>query len=110
MENLLSESRFKNLLNAKLGDVKPITEGFFDSIFGKPDVDRAFRDSLRAKGTAGRGRNDQNYGKESEDEYVIFQGQHFSPDDIEYASYDDLGELPRIENGKLIVTNPAWEL
>ena len=112
MKSTLSEGRFKNLLSAKLGNVKPLTEGFFDDIFGKPDVDRAVRDSMRATGVSGRGRTDSNYGQEPEpeDEYVVFQGQQFSPDDIEYASYDDLGDLPRIENGKLIVTNPAWEL
>lgn len=87
-------------------------EGFFDDIFGKPDVDRATRDSMRATGASGRGRRDSNYGEnpKREDEFVIFKGQQFSPDDIEYASYDDLGDLPRIEGGKLIVTNPAWEL
>lgn len=86
-------------------------EGFFDDIFGKPDVDRAVKDSMRATGSSGRGRRDSNYGEDPkpEDEYVVFRGQQFSPDDIEYASYDDLGDLPRIENGKLIVTNPAWE-
>lgn len=87
-------------------------EGFFDDIFGKPDVDRATRDSMRATGASGRGRRDSDYGRapKREDEYVIFKGRQFSPDDIEYASYDDLGDLPRIEDGKLIVTNPAWEL
>ena len=112
MKKLLSETRFRNLLGAKLGDLKPLTEGFFDDIFGKPDVDRAFRDSTRATGHAGRGRTDSNYGStpNPEDEYVVFQGQRFDTNDIEYASYDDLGDLPRIENGKLIVTNPAWEL
>ena len=66
---------------------------------------------MRATGASGRGRRDSNYGEnpKSEDEYVIFKGQQFGPDEIEYASYDDLGDLPRIENGKLIVTNPAWE-
>lgn len=86
-------------------------ESFWDDIFGRPDVDRAVKDSMRATGSSGRGRKDSNYGEDPkpEDEYVVFQGQQFSPDDIEYASYDDLGDLPRVENGKLIVTNPAWE-
>lgn len=113
----ISNKKFSKLINSKLGDVKPIKEssemeeGFFDDIFGRPDVDRATRDSMRATGSSGRGRRDSNYGEDPkpEDEYVVFQGQQFSPDDIEYASYDDLGDLPRIENGKLIVTNPAWE-
>jgi len=111
MAKIISEIRFRNLVKAKLGNVEPLTEGFFDDIFGRPDVDRATRDSMRATGVSGRGRKDSNYGSEPkpEDEYVVFQGQQFSPDEIEYASYDDLGEIPRIENGKLIVTNPAWE-
>lgn len=103
---------FKRLLKTKSGDIRPISEGFFEDNFGEPDVDRATRDSLRATGVSGRGRRDSDYGNEPkrENEYVIFKGQEFGPDDIEYASYDDLGDLPRIEDGKLIVTNPAWEL
>jgi hypothetical protein len=45
-----------------------------------------------------------------EDEYIMFNGQKFYPDQIEYADYQDLGELPRIENGKLIIANPAWSM
>lgn len=102
----ITESQLKKLID------KHVNEGFFEDNFGDPDVDRAFKDSKRATGFAGRGRTDSNYGKspKPEDEYVIFKGQEFSPRNIVYASYDDLGEIPRIENGKLIVTNPAWEL
>jgi len=112
MTRIISETRFRNLVKAKLGNVEPLTEGFFEDNFGMPDVDRATRDSIRATGASGRGRRDSNYGEEPkrEDEYVVFDGQEFGSDDIEYASYDDLGDLPRVENGKLIVTNPAWEL
>lgn len=100
----ITESQLKRIMESQLN------EGFFEDNFGEPDVDRAFRDSKRATGVAGRGRKDQNYGESPKDEYVIFQGQEFHPRNIQYASYDDLGEIPRIENGKLIVTNPAWEL
>jgi hypothetical protein len=31
-------------------------------------------------------------------------------DDIEYANPYDTGDIPRIENGKLIIANPAWSL
>jgi hypothetical protein len=41
---------------------------------------------------------------------VVFNGQEFYPDQIEYAEYGDLGEIPRIENGKLIVANPGWSM
>ena len=107
MAKILSETRFRNLLGAKLGDVKPLTEGFFEDVFGEPDVDRATKDSLRAQGWSGRGKDDE---ERPDEHYVIFNGEKFFPEDIEYASYDDLGDIPRIENGKLIVTNPAWEL
>lgn len=113
----LDTTKFSKLVNSRLGNVKPIVEqemeeGFFDNIFGRPDVDRALRDSMRATGSSMRGRKDSKYGDNPsfEDEYIVFQGQQFGPDEIQYASYDDLGELPRIENGRLIVTNPAWEM
>ena len=79
-------------------------EGFFSDIFGKPSIERAAHDSLRGQGHSHRG-------KESEDKhYIMFDGQKFYDDDIEYADYQDLGKLPRIEDGKLIIANPAWEL
>jgi len=86
-------------------------EGFWDNLFGKADVDRATRDSMRSTGVSARGRKDSNYGEspKPEDEYVVFKGEKFGTDQIEYASPYDLGEIPRVENGKLIVSNPAWE-
>ena len=95
---------FNKLVNSKLGDAKPITEGMWSDIFGKPSVDRASKDSYKSQGHSHRGKEDDNR------HFTMFNGQKFYDDDIEYADYHDLGELPRIENGKLIVTNPAWEM
>jgi hypothetical protein len=102
---------FNKLISSKLGDSKPLfeqkeeeNESFWGDMFGKPSIDRATHDSLRGQGYSQRGRDDE------DEHYVMFNGEKFYDDDIEYADYNDLGKLPRIEDGKLIVTNPAWEL
>jgi hypothetical protein len=81
-----------------------LTESFWTDNFGKPTVSDAAHDSLRGKGWS--------HVKKANDgeKAVVFNGQEFYPDQIEYADYGDLGEIPRIENGKLIVANPAWNL
>jgi hypothetical protein len=38
----------------------------------------------------------------------MFNGKKFYDEDIEYADNQDLGEIPRIERGKLIIANPNW--
>jgi hypothetical protein len=40
----------------------------------------------------------------------VYKGEKFYPDQIEYADYQDLGDLPRVEDGKLLIANPAWGL
>ena len=87
-----------------------INEGFWDSVFGKPTVDDAAHDSLRGQGWSHRGKETRGEETQKEDEFIMFNGQKFYPDQIEYADYQDLGELPRLENGKLIIANPAWNL
>jgi hypothetical protein len=87
-----------------------INEGFWDSVFGKPTVDDAAHDSLRGQGWSHRGKETRDEETQEEDEFIMFNGQKFYPDQIEYADYQDLGELPRLENGKLIIANPAWNL
>lgn len=73
-----------------------------NSIFGTPDVDDAKHTMLRGKGYS-------HVEKGEDDELkIIFKGQRFSQDDLEFADYNDLGELPRVENGKLIIANPVW--
>ena len=105
---------FSKLLNSKLGDAKPLVEqkqeeneGFWSDVFGKPSVKDAAHTSLRGTGSSLTGKDDT---KSSEHNYTMFDGQKFYEDDIEYADYSDLGNLPRIEDGKLIIANPAWSL
>ncbi len=81
---------------------RKLNEGFWSSLFGKPTIGDAAHDSMRAKGYSHTGRDEGNY--------IMFNGQKFYPDQIEYDSYDSTKEIPRIENGKLIVANPAWSL
>ena len=104
---------FSKLLNSKLGDAKPIVEekeesneGIWSDIFGKPDIERAKHTSLRGTGSSMTGKDDTS---STEHNHIIHKGEKFYDDDIEYADYNDLGELPRVENGKLIIANPAWE-
>lgn len=91
---------------------KVIEESYWDRIFGKADVDSAKESQMRSKGYTSTGRDDSNYGEEpSRDSYHIkFDGEKYYEDDIEYADPYDTGEIPRVENGKLIIANPAWSL
>jgi len=65
---------------------------------------------MRKQGWSHRGRDTRDKDTQNEDDYIMFSGQKFYPDQIEYADYQDLGDLPRIEDGKLIVANPAWSM
>ena len=87
-----------------------VTEGFWDDIFGRP---KATGDI--SKGTVLRGQGWSQTGKDrstedTEDYYIVFQGQKFYDDDVEYDDYYSSKPLPRIERGKLIIANPAWKL
>jgi hypothetical protein len=81
-----------------------INESYWDKIFGSPTIKDATHDSLRGQGHSHTGKD------ESNELYVVFQGQNFYPSDIEYAEPNDMGEIPRIEGDKLIVANPSWSL
>lgn len=81
-----------------------LTESFWTDNFGKPTVKDAAHDSFRGKGHSHTKKSD------SGEQAVVFNGQEFYQDQIEYADYGDLGEIPRIEGDKLIVANPAWNL
>ncbi len=96
----------------KGGEQMDMGEGFFDDVFGKASVGDARDSSMRQSGTSLTGRDDSNYGEEPSKEnfYIVFNGEKYYEDDIEYADYNDMGDLPRLENGKLIVGNPAWRL
>jgi hypothetical protein len=81
-----------------------VSESFWSDLFGKPSVDSAAHDALRGQGFSHRGK------EEYEKDYIIFNGQKFYPADIEYDDAYSTKEIPRIENGKLIVANPAWSM
>lgn len=82
---------------------KTVKEGFWNR-WTKPTVDDAAHTSLRGQGHSHRGKDDDSQ------EYIMFDGQKFSQDQIEYADYHDFGKLPRVEDGKLIIANPNWSL
>jgi hypothetical protein len=81
-------------------------ESFWDLNFGRPSVKDAAKTQLKGMGYSHMGKDDERGG----DNYIMFNGEKFFPDQIEYADYQDLGDLPRIEDGKLLVANPAWGL
>ena len=81
-----------------------IDESFWDDVFGRPSTKDATHTSLRGVGHSHIA-ND-----EKEKHHIIFNGHKFYDDDIEYAEYQDMGKLPRIEGGKLIIANPSWSL
>jgi len=91
----------KNLKKYKANNSE-INEGFWDSLFGKPSVDDAAHDSLRGQGFSHRGKDEENY--------IMFQGQKFYPEQIQYADYQDTGDLPRVEDGMLMIANPSWNM
>lgn len=82
-----------------------MNEGWRD-IFGEPDVKDAARSAYKSQGHSMMGSDDEQ--REGE-YYTVFNGEKFFSNQIEYADYQDMGELPRVENGMLIVPNPAWE-
>jgi len=81
-----------------------VSESFWSDLFGNPSVGSAAHDALRGQGFSHRGK------EEDEKDYIIFNGQKFYPADIEYDDVYSTKEIPRIENGKLIVANPAWSM
>ena len=100
--------KFSKLVESKLGDSKPfVKESFWSDNFGKPSIEKAAHTSLRGTGVSSTGKDDTNA---DDHNYVKFDGQKYYEDDIEYAEYNDTGKLPRLEDGKLIIANPAWSL
>lgn len=96
MQNLRNYDSFKSESSSE------VNEGFWTSIFGKPSIGDAARDSLKGKGYSHTGRDENNY--------IMFDGQKFYPDQIEYDDYNSTKQIPRVENGKLVVANPAWSM
>lgn len=58
--------------------------------------------SLKSKGFSHRGK------EESGEFFIMFDGDKFYEGDFEIADYNDTGDIPRVEGGKLIIANPAW--
>ena len=82
-------------------------ESFWNSIFGNPTVGDAAHTQLRGQGYSHMGKDD---GERSDENYLVFQGQKFYPEQIQYADYQDTGDLPRVEDGMLIISNPSWSM
>jgi len=101
----LTESELVDLIK------KVVNEGTWDDIFGKASVKDASHSAKRRFGSSETGRDDDQYGEEPSKEnfYIVFNGDKYYEDDIEYADYQDLGDLPRVESGKLIIANPMWK-
>jgi RNA binding exosome subunit len=62
----------------------------------------AAHSSLKSKGHSHRGKDDEG------EFYIVFDGEKFYEDDFEIADHNDMGKIPRVEDGKLIIANPAW--
>lgn len=101
--NLTNKERKEIMeLHKSHGYKKNLNEGLMDRLFGSPSITDAAKDSLRSQGHSHIAKD------ETEELYVVFNGQKFYPSDIEYADNYDMGEIPRIEGNKLIVANPMW--
>jgi hypothetical protein len=79
-----------------------VNENFWSSIFGKPTVKDAAHDQLRGQGYSHTGKD--------EDNYIMFNGQKFYQDQIQYDDYQSTKPLPRVEGHRLIIANPAWSM
>jgi hypothetical protein len=95
MDNIKAYESFRSNIN----------ENFWNSIFGKPTIKAATHDALKTQEFSLRGE-----GERSEDNYIVFNGKKFYPDQIQYDDYHSTKELPRVEGDRLIIANPAWSL
>ncbi len=94
--NLILERRM--LLETDKTDKMDTNELFIS----EPDIEDASHSQLRGKGFSFRGR------EEDDTHYIVHDGQKFYEDEIEYAKHNDTGEIPRVEDGKLIIAHPMW--
>jgi len=101
MENIKKYEDFRGVVTENAD----VNESFWDSIFGKPTIKSATHDVLKTNDFSLRGE-----GERSEDNYIVFNGKKFYPDQIKYDDYHSTKELPRIEGDILIIANPAWNL
>jgi hypothetical protein len=96
----LTESDLVRLVKRVINETNE--DFLFGRKFRKPNVDDAASDQLRGRGYSFRGNDDDSH-------YIVHDGEKFYEDDIEYADFNDTGDIPRVENGKLIIANPRWE-
>lgn len=83
-----------------------LAEGsMWNDVFGEPDIKDVARSAYKSKGHSMMGKDDE---QRRGDYYIVFDGEKYFPEQIQYADYQDLGELPRVEDGMLIVPNPVW--
>ena len=69
---------------------------------GYDSMGDAAHSALKSKGHSHRGKDDDG------EFYIMFDGEKFYEGDFEIADMNDMGDIPRVENGKLIIANPAW--
>ena len=81
-----------------------IREGYEDdyTASGFDSMGDAAHSALKSKGHSHRGKDDEG------EFYIVFDGEKFYEDDFEIAGRNDMGKIPRVEDGKLIIANPAW--
>jgi len=100
MENI---NNFGSFVNESVNE-----SSMWSRIFGKPNLGDAKHDTIRSKKWSQTGRDSNS--KDKEDNYIMFNGKKFYLDQIEYDDYHSTKPIPREENGKLIIANPAWSL
>jgi hypothetical protein len=81
-----------------------LEEGYEDdyTASGLDSMGDAAHSALKSKGHSHRGKDDEG------EFYIVFDGEKFYQDDFEIAHHNDTGKIPRVEDGKLIIANPAW--
>ena len=81
-----------------------IREGYEDdyTASGFDSMGDAAQSALKSKGHSHRGKDDEG------EFYIVFDGEKFYEDDFEIADRNDMGKIPRVEDGKLIIANPEW--
>jgi len=109
------KSRFNRLMESTMGNVRPLTEQYKEvedeleegyendyTASGFDSMGDVAHSSLKSKGHSHRGKDDEG------EFYIVFDGEKFYQDEFKIADYNDTGEIPRVEDGKLIIANPAW--
>lgn len=105
MKVIITESQLRRIVKENISNLNQQDEGWRD-IFGEPDIKDAARSAYKSQGHSMMGKDDE---QRSGEYYMVFNGEKFFPNQIEYADYQDMGDLPRVEGGMLIVPNPAWQ-